>query len=430
MPSRRRGLQSLVSCVFLLAVVYGFLATAPVFAAPQSHVLHRFRGNDGEFPYYGNLILDTAGSLYGTTYYGGNYAGGCGYGCGTVFKLTRGNGKWTETVLHEFQDNGQDGYYPVGGLAIDAAGNLYGATTEGGAYRVGTVFMLAPNADGSYSETVIYSFCSVNNCLDGQWPEAGLILDAAGNLYGTTSQGGDVYGGVVFKLAPGGSGNWKETVLYSLVGAYEGGSYAGLTFDKVGNLYGTTNGGSCFGGGTVFKLSPRKQDDWYYTLLYKFSQGGKDGACPSASVVFDPAGNLYGTTPYGGDYDAGVVFKLAPRAHGQWQETVLHSFNINDGAQPYAGLVRDAEGNLYGTLVYGGRNGLGSVFKLTPTKHGQGPEWAIEKILLSFNGVDGIYPFTGLTFDAAGNLYGATYYGGNLSDCDYTGCGVIFEITL
>jgi uncharacterized repeat protein (TIGR03803 family) len=428
MSTRRRGFQFIVSYAVLLAVVYGFLATAPAFAAPQSHVLHRFRGNDGEFPYYGNLIFDTSGNLYGTTYYGGNFGADCGYGCGTVFKLAPGNGKWTETVLYAFQDNGQDGYFPIGDLAIDAAGNLYGTTTEGGPYSVGTVFMLAPNADGSYSETVIYSFCSVQNCLDGQWPEAGLILDATGNLYGTTSGGGDVYGGVVFKLSPGGSGAWKEKVLYSLVGSYEGGSFAGVTFDQAGNLYGTTKGGSCFTGGTVFKLSPRKQADWYYTLLYKFSQGGKDGACPSASVVLDPAGNLYSTTSSGGNYDVGVVFKLAPRPHGQWKETVLHSFNINDGAQPYAGLVRDA-GNLYGTLAFGGRNGLGSVFKLTPTRHGPGPEWAIEKVLLNFDGEDGIYPFSGLTLDAAGNLYGATYYGGNLSDCDYTGCGVIFEIT-
>jgi uncharacterized repeat protein (TIGR03803 family) len=425
MPSRRRGLRSIVSCAFLLVLVYG---TAPVFAAHQNQVLHRFRGNDGEYPYYGNLILDTAGNLYGTTYYGGDYSGVCGYGCGTVFKLTQMNGKWTETVLHEFQDNGQDGYYPIGDLAIDAAGDLYGTTTEGGAHLAGAVFMLAPNADGSYSESVIYSFCSVEDCLDGAGPEAGLILDVAGNLYGTTAGGGDVYGGVVFRLSPDGSGAWKEKVLYSLVGAYEGGSYAGVTFDKAGNLYGTTKGGSCFSGGTVFKLSPRKQADWYYTLLYRFSQGGKDGACPSASVVLDPAGNLYSTTSGGGEYDAGVVFGLTPRSHGYWKETVIHDFNINDGAQPYAGLVRDAAGNLYGTLAYGGRNGLGSIFKLTPTGHGQGPEWAM-KVLLNFDGEDGIYPYSGLTLDAAGNLYGATYYGGNLSDCDYTGCGVIFEIT-
>ncbi len=429
MPSPRKGLHPVVFCSFLLAVTYGFLAAASVFAAPQTRVLHRFRGSDGAFPYYGNLVLDAAGNLYGTTYSGGDYAGGCGDGCGTVFKLTRGSGQWTQTVLHQFQNNGQDGYYPLGSLAIDPAGNVYGTTTEGGAYRVGAVFMLAPNADGGYSETIIYSFCSVDDCLDGEGPEAGLVLDAAGSLYGTTSQGGDVYGGVVFRLTRDKSGHWKEKVLYSLVGAYEGGSYAGLTFDKAGNLYGTTNGGSCIGGGTVFKLSPRKQDDWYYTLLYQFSQGGKDGACPSASVVFDPAGNLYSTTPQGGDYDAGVVFKLAPRPHGQWKETVLHSFNINEGAQPYAGLIRDAAGNLYGTLAYGGRYGLGSVFKLTPTKPDGGLDSATEQLLLSFRGKDGIYPLSGLAVGPTGHLFGATYYGGNLSDCNYTGCGAIFEIT-
>ncbi len=426
MPRPRRGLQSLISCAFLLAVVFGLPALAvPAFAAHQMKVLHRFTGNDGESPYYGNLIFDTAGNLYGTTYYGGNFGAGCAYGCGTVFKLAPQNGKWTETVLHEFEDNGQDGYYPLGGLTTDAAGNLYGTTTLGGADDVGTVFMLAPKAEGSYSENVIYSFCSINNCLDGAGPEAGLILDAAGNLYGTTSYGGDVYGGVVFKLARGGSGKWKETVLYSLVGAYEGGSYAGVTFDKAGSLYGTTNGGSCFSGGTVFKLSPRKHSDWYYTLLYKFSQGGKDGACPSASVTFDATGNLYSTTFLGGAYNAGVVFRLAPRAHGEWKETVVHSFNLNDGAQPYAGVIFDAAGNLYGTAAYGGANGLGSVFELMPDGHGG---WT-ERAAHYFTGTDGIYPFTGLVSDTAGHLYGATYYGGNLSDCDYTGCGAVFELT-
>jgi len=430
MPAPRKGWQYFIGCAFLLAVVHGSLATTPLFAAPQSQVLHRFEGSDGQFPSYGNLILDTSGNLYGTTYYGGDYSGGCGYGCGTVFKLTPGNGTWTETVLHEFEDNGQDGYYPVGSLAMDATGNLYGTTTSGGTIGVGTVFKLSPNGDGTYAETVLYSFCSIENCLDGAAPEAGVILDAVGNLYGTTSYGGDDYGGVVYKLTPAGSGNWEEKVLYSLLGAYGGGSYASLAFDKSGNLYGTTDGSPyCTAGGTVFKLSPRKRLDWYYTLLYQFSQDGKDGACPSAGVVLDPAGNVYSTTFYGGESDAGVVFKLSHGPRGKWKETVLHSFTINDGAAPYAGVALDGSGNLYGTLAYGGRNGLGSVFKLTPTKHRSGPDGMTEKILLNFDGYDGTYPYSGLTFDSAGNLYGATYYGGKLSDCNDTGCGVIFEIT-
>jgi uncharacterized repeat protein (TIGR03803 family) len=427
MPSPRRDLQFLVSCAFFLVFSCGFLATAPVVEASQSHVLHRFHGEDGQFPYYGNLILDTAGNLYGTTYYGGDFAGSCGYGCGAVFKLTWQDDKWTQTVLHEFHNDGQDGYYPLGALAIDTAGNLYGTTTQGGPNKAGAVFMLAPNGDGSYSETVIYSFCSVGDCLDGAVPEAGLILDAAGNLYGTTAGGGNVFGGVVFKLER--RAHWKEKVLYSLVGSYEGGSYAGLTFDQAGNLYGTTNGGSCFASGTVFKLSPRNHDEWYYRLLYKFTQGGKDGACPFSGVTLDPQGNVYGTTVSGGAHDAGVAYQLTPQKHGVWKEIVLHSFNFNDGAEPYAGLVRDASGNLYGTLTAGGKNGLGSVFKLTLTRHAAGPDSAIEKILLNFSGKDGIFPYAGLVFDANGNMYGTTYYGGNLSDCNYQGCGVIFKLT-
>jgi uncharacterized repeat protein (TIGR03803 family) len=428
MTSPRRDPQSFISRVFLV-LACGFLAIAPAFAASQSHVLHRFRGEDGQFPYYGNLTFDAAGNLYGTTYNGGDFGGGCNYGsgCGSVFKLTLRNDKWTWTVLHKFQNDGQDGYYPLGALAIDTAGNLYGTTTQGGTHQAGTVFMLAPNGDVSYSETVIYSFCSAAYCLDGGGPEAGLILDAAGDLYGTTSWGGNVRGGVVFKLARG--TQWKEKVLYSLVGSYEGGSYAGLTFDKAGNLYGTTNGGSCFASGTVFKLSPRNHDEWYYTLLHKFSRQGKDGACPFSGVTLDPQGNVYGTTVGGGAYDAGIVYQLIPQKRGVWKEIVLHNFNFNDGAEPYAGLVRDASGNLYGTLTAGGKNGLGSVFRLTLSRHAMSPDSATEKILFNFSGRDGIFPYAGLVFDANGNMYGATYYGGNLSDCNYQGCGVIFKLT-
>jgi uncharacterized repeat protein (TIGR03803 family) len=395
-------------------------------AASQSHVLHRFHGDDGQFPYYGNLILDGAGNLYGTTYNGGDFVS-CGYGCGTVFKLTWQDGKWSHTVLHDFQRDGQDGYYPLGALAIDQDGNLFGTTTQGGAHENGTVFMLAPNGDGSYSETIIYNFCSVFDCLDGAYPEAGLTIDAAGNLYGTASWGGNVYGGVVFKLAR--RNNWKYRVVYSLLGAYNGHSYAGVTFDNAGNLYGTTNGGSCFRGGTVFKLTPRNHDEWYYRLLYKFTPEGKDGACPSSAVTLDPQGNVYGTTARGGAYDVGVVYQLTPRKHELWQETVLHSFNLNDGAEPYGGLVRDASGDFYGTLTAGGKNGLGSVFKLTLIKHEAGPDSGAVTILLNFNGKNGIFPYGGLVFDAQGNLYGTTYYGGNLSDCNYQGCGVVFKLT-
>jgi len=417
---------------FLLIVVSGFLTSAaPAFATHRMQVLHRFSGSDGEFPYYGNLTFDNAGNLYGTTYYGGNLNAGCGYGCGTVFKLTPGaKGQWTETLLHEFQNNSQDGYYPAAGLTLDAAGNLYGTTTEGGTNGVGTVFKLAPKTDATNTETVLHSFCTTYHCADGEWPYASLIFDAAGNLYGTTSQGGAYgVGGTVFKLSPGKGGNWDETVLASFNGA--GGPSAGVIFDKAGNLYGTTStiyGGACNFGGTVFKLTAGKRGLWTETVLHTFQDNGQDGFCPSAGVIFDPEGNLYGTTFDGGTYDAGVVFKLTPDKNGQWTEGIMHSFDSNDGAEPYAGLVRDAAGNLYGTLAYGGRQGLGGIFKLTPRKGYPGPDWAIEHVLLNFSGEDGIYPFAGLIFDAAGNLYGATYYGGNLSECDFTGCGVIFEL--
>jgi uncharacterized repeat protein (TIGR03803 family) len=216
-----------------------------------------------------------------------------------------------------------------------------------------------------------------------------------------------------------------ENVLHSFNYADGFNPIAGLIFDAAGNLYGTAGGGFCFAGGTVFELSHGKKDTWTFSVLYSFSSRGQDGACPSASLVLGASGHLYGTTYLGGAYGAGTVFELTHAKSGQWNEKVPHSFDINDGAQPYAGLIRDSRGNLYGTLAYGGRNGFGSVFQLLPSEHDR---WT-EKMLHNFTGIDGTYPYAGLAVDATGHLYGATYYGGNLSECLFDGCGVIFEIT-
>jgi uncharacterized repeat protein (TIGR03803 family) len=368
---------------------------------------------DGANPMAG-LIEDASGNLYGTTANGGaNYSSNCYDGsCGTVFKLApNGDGGYSESVLYSFCTQGgtscADGANPLTGLIEDASGNLYGTTWHGGVTirngnsttTGGTVFKLTPNGDGSYSESVLYSFCSQSGCLDGQWPSSGLIEDASGDLYGTTSNGGamsancgNIIGcGTVFKLAPNGDGSYSETVLYSFCsqsGCTDGEDPgAGLTENASGDLYGATyyggttiSGGSgTTTGGTVFKLAPNGDGSYSESVLYTFctQTGCTDGWSPSSGLIEDSAGNLYGTTGEGGIFDlygdGGTVFELTPNGSG-YTETVLYSFCAQssgsiacaDGSPPRGGLIQDASGNLYGTTNGGGPNAYGTVFKLTP----------------------------------------------------------------
>jgi uncharacterized repeat protein (TIGR03803 family) len=399
-------------------------------AADREKVLYAFNGGKDGFLPFATLIFDAGGNLYGATNSGGNYQCDPYFGCGTVFELQPGaQGKWSKTVLHTF--SGKDGAYPSASLIFDTAGNLYGTTLSGGgADGYGTVFKLAPGVNGRWTETVLHIF----NSQDGGLPNCSLIFDAAGDLYGTTQTGGAYGYGTVFKLAPGVNGKWTETVLHSFNGNDGNQPASALIFDSLGNLYGTTEAGgtrsyfSGYGGGTVFKLAPGADGKWTHTLLFSFSLN--NGEQPASSLVLDAAGNLYGTTVWGGDltsfpclnYGCGTVFRLAPEANGGWTEEVLHSFNGVDGFSPYAAVIFDAAGNLYGTTWAGG-----NVFKLTPGTNG---EWT-ETVLHTFNGSDGLSPQAGLIFDASGNLYGATDYGGKLNGC-YSqygdGCGVVFEI--
>lgn len=246
-------------------------------------------------------------------------------------------GGWTERVLHNF-GNGVDGASPWAGLIIDATGNLYGTTHDGGTYGVGTVFELTPTGGGGWTEKVLHSF----NFTDGGGPYGGLVMDAAGNLYGTTYAGGSGGWGTVFELTPTGGGGWTEKVLFSF-GDIGGGPYAGLIFDSAGNLYGTTIGGGTYGYGRVFELTPTGGGGWTEKVLHSFGIiNATDGAGPYAGLIFDSAGNLYGTTYSGpvinGAY-VGTVFELQPTGGG-WRETVLYSFsNGTDGSSPYGGLV-------------------------------------------------------------------------------------------
>ena len=393
-------------------------------------VLHSFSGADGGYLEAG-LIFGAGGNLYGTTEIGG------ANNAGTVFELTpTAGGGWTENVLYSFHNNGTDGFAPIAGLVLDAAGNLYGTTALGGTYDCagfgcGTVFELMPEAGGSWTEEVLHSFNPADG--DGGSPEASLIFDAAGNLYGTTFGGGANRDGTVFELLGAGVVGWTEEVLYSFLNNGMDGSnpYAGLIFDKNGNLYGTTYVGGTNGDGTAFELTPAVGGGWTEKVLHTFGNG-TDGTNPWAGLIFDKNGNLYGTTHGGGTYyiGYGTVFELTPAAGGGWTEKVLHSFNPadGDGQTPEAGLIFDAVGNLYGTTVGGGTYGDGTVFELTPAVGGN---WA-EKVLYSFNPNrgDGVGPAAGLIFDAAGNLYGTTYWGGTY-DCPGVppGCGTVFELT-
>jgi uncharacterized repeat protein (TIGR03803 family) len=384
---------------------------APSGAEAGYRVLYTFKdGADGGDPYAG-LIMDAKGNIYGATVYFGDSS--CSYfgetGCGTVFRIAP-DGK--ETTLHTFT-GGSDGANPYGGLVMDKAGNLYGTTFYGGGaggddcYNAGcgTVYRIAP--DGS--ETVLHAFAGGS---DGSTPASALIMDKAGDLYGTTVSGGAAVDceiqpsgcGTVFKITPAGA----ETVLYAFQGGSDGGlPYAGLIQDKSGNIYGATVDD------TIFKLAP----DGSETVLHLFD--GKDGSEPYGGLIMDAAGDLYGTTAWGGLVE-GTAFELSPDG----TLTTLHNFTDQpDGALPYGGLAMDKTGDLYGTTNQGGKkcgfygSTCGIVFKLAPD--------GSETVLHSFDRRrgDGLSPYAGLIMDKKGNLYGATYWS------ERSGGGTVFEIT-
>lgn len=435
-PNARLHLFSMVltASLMTLAAMIGLPNSA---FAQNETVIHSFTGgNDGSYPIAG-LALDAIGNLYGTTFQSGDTTN-CGVGCGVAFELSPGSGGWTESVAHVFLGGIRDGGSPATGLVADAGGNLYGTTANGGPSGCGTVFELHPNANGSWNEKILHSFtCGT----DGQVPYAGLITDSAGNLYGTTNGGGNYDQtctggcGVVFKLSHSPSG-WKETVLHAFAAGKGGSNPSGnLVSDAAGNLYGTTTQGGIVGNchphsgcGVVFQLS--RSSNWRETVLYSFS-GGSDGGTPAAGLAFDSAGSLYGTTQWGRAFgclpgSCGVVFELSPTSSG-WNETTLYTFTGGaDGGEPLAGVILDNEGNLYGTAEAGGNlnacngYGCGVVFELSPGSAG----WT-ETVLHSFDGLpdDGMFPLAGLIFDLVGDLYGTTSGGGAY------GLGTVFEIS-
>jgi uncharacterized repeat protein (TIGR03803 family) len=375
--------------------------TAGSWAKPKFKVLAQVPGG-----LWTGLTLDAKGNLYGVT------SGGGVNNVGSVFELTpNANGKWTLTTLHSF--NGTDGTSPNGNLIFDAAGNLYGTTAEGGAYVSGTAFELTPDS-GGWTFTDFYDFCHEYGCPDGGDPSAGFVMDGAGNLYDSAPGGTCHDFGVAFEFTPG-SGGWDENILFDWgCRNYDAtASYAPLTLNKAGDLYGTSYNGGRYGGGTVFKLT-REPGVWKERLLYSFCKEGgyrcSDGSGPEGDVILDAEGNVYGTTNGGGPYGAGTIFELRPSRREGWKRIMLYDFaDQGKGVAPVS-VVRGATGTLYGTAALGGNSrcnaGCGAVFKLAPRAHGK---WAYT-VLHKFDGPDGYLPDGGVVLDKRGNLYGVAFF--------------------
>ena len=449
-------MKTIYRAVALILALTGFAWVSPC-SADNTTTIYQFKGgDDGTWPYAG--LLEYQGEFYGTTWKGGTS------GYGTIFKLTppaNGQSAWTKTVLHNFTSK-PDGAYPWAGLIHGGNGNFYGTTNQGGEWGWGTVFQLSPpaNPQGEWTVSTIYSFCPQFGCYDGTYPQASLLLGADGALYGTTSKGGGLNSGTIFRLKLG----EPFSVIYDFcnVGPCLDGWHpvAELIADKQGALYGTTLYGGAHNSGTAFKLTPPAAgaSDWTQTVLYSFCYDGyicNDGLYPGTGLVFDTQGNLYGTTLFGGvsnsgySYGNGTVFKLTPPGNPgndttSWEESVTHSFTSGvRGVKPGATLIVDSQDNLYGTTRYGGPHlrgkGDGTVFKLGPL-HSNGTHRTLT-VLTSFTPPRGL-PSTnthpvGALILYQGALYGTTSNGDTRgpASCDNletseVGCGTIFKVPL
>ena len=411
-------MRSVKSSKFLTPILLAFLIAYISASAPAQtfKVLHTFTGAPKDGEApVGALVRDAAGNLYGVTNLGGS--GTCGqFTCGTVYMLTK-SGK----EVGVFSFTGQDGTFPEAGLFRDAAGNLYGTTEQGGVHGCnnnppGCGTIFQLNKTGN--KIRYFSFAGTN----GETPESPLI-EVSGSLYSTTSFGGTDGFGTVYKINTTG----KETILYSFEGASDGcDPYAGVTADSKGNLYGVASSDGCNGSGAAYEIDTAGN----FHLLYQFI--GFVGSEPDSPMIFDSQGNLYGTAAIGGSSDqcsggCGTVFELSQQ-NGTWLGHRLYSFcslpDCADGEEPVGSLVRDNKtGNLYGATFFGDAYGYGTVFELDPSGH--------ETVLYSFTGAsDGAYPGGGLTMDASGNLYGVALSGGDIScNVQLGGCGVVFELT-
>jgi len=439
---QREILVSMIALVFFLT--WTQVGTAQESILHSFTVYHSFPDSvdnyvttpDGYGP-TGTLIFDASGNLYGTAPSGGSGIGGA------VFEIMPGApGVWTAKALHSFArpGSGPQGSEPTSSLTFDSHGNLYGITEIGGTHDQGTVFELSPGAAGNWAEQVLFSFNSSGT--GGALPNSGVIIDTAGNLYGTTTTAGANGGGTVFELSPVAGNGWtvKELFSFPTPGADIASPGAILTFDASGDLYGTKNTGGANGGGFAFELTPASEDSWTEKVLYNFAAqpDSTDGSFPSGPLTLDSQGNAYGVTANGGACGLGTAYELSPGTDGSWAQKILHNFSCvfiptaPDGSSPEGNLILDAAGNLYGTTNLGGVGEFGSVgtgYKLTPASGGT---WT-ETILHEFGAtpVDGSYPAAGLVSDAQGNLYGTTIEGGgpDVQNADGPiGQGTVFKL--
>jgi uncharacterized repeat protein (TIGR03803 family) len=405
------GLKTALA-TFATAICTVAIFTSTLFVTEASagtlKVLHNFNDADGSQP--AGVVFDSFGNLYGVATQGGSR------GFGLAFKLTSTvSGHWNEKALIQFDR--ATGMYP-NPIVFDSFGNLYGTLQETTPLGTGAVFELSPTTDGHWDEKTL----NIMDNSEGVGIRGAVTFDASGNIFSAAAGGGEYSSGTIFELSPTTDGNWQETTIESL-DAKEGATpKCNVVFDAAGNLYGTTARGGTFDSGTVFELSPNPGGIWTEAVLYSFTDK-TDGYDPSGGVIFDGAGNLYGTTSRGGAFGRGGVFELSPNGDGTWTNTVLHSFHGGlDGGFPISStLTFDKAGNLYGETPSGGndRCGCGVVFELSPTGGGS---WT-ETVLYRFNGADGGFPWQGLVMDAAGNLYGTTKDGGAY------GFGTVFELT-
>ncbi len=414
---------------FALAILFIILATE-VSHGQTFSVVHNLVGNQGTRPGSG-VIIDAAGNLYGTTQYGGDLScnlgspggGGGPAGCGVVFKLKPSHGSWILSVLYDFTS-----YLPYPGeLTISPNGTLYGAQLLAGDEDGGAIFNLRPPFSAPHSVMPQWSFAQLHSFgsgYDGAYPGK-VIFDASGNIFGTTTYGGDYNDGTVYEMTYAGGGNWNEQVLYSFQGGSDGYHPRGLAFDAQGNLYGTTAYGGnsdCFlndGCGTVYKLT-RSGETWTKTTLHIFDQDTEGGE--AGPLTRDSAGNLFGLTGENASSNGGTVWEMSPSGGG-WTFQVLYTFPYQtvDDAGPFR-PVMDGAGALYAVTNWGGANNLGTVFKLTPSNGG----WVYTN-LHDFgsmaNQADGCLPRGPLTLDASGNIFGTA------EECAQYNGGDVFEIT-
>jgi len=375
--------------------------------ATTTDVIFSFEEEDGEYADT-DLETDSAGNIYGTTVLGGEFGGG------TVFQLRPTPNGWEQAVLYSFT-GGTDGGEPYKGVTIDRRGNLYGTAVTGGSGGCeggcGVVYKLTKSG-GTWNQTVIHAFTGGD---DGSGPGARVTIDRSGDIYGMTPTGGTYGVGTIYKLHPH-AGSWDFQVIHTFTGAADGATgSAGRMLVLHGRLYGAATAGGLYGSGVVFELTPTAVGEWDFRALYSF-HGQPDGSFPYGALL-RVSGKIYGTTYYGGENGIGAVYELSPRSVGEWDGRVIYSFQTgSDGNSPISNLVRDGFGNLYGTTSEGG-SGSGTIFKLTPIGGGQ---WT-ESVVHSFEGPpDGGFSYNGMVVDRFGNFYGATVHGGEADDgCVY-----------